>query len=105
MGRREDPPPPVVPVVLGVWTTSGGGRGGILWAMAAMPATRDDIDANMDNQRAPYKPPDLSHCNTSNLKVPGGHREVMRSDYARLWEDSARQKFYGLLDAGTFEAV
>ena len=33
--------------------------GGIPWAISAMLATREDIEATLSNQRPPYKPPDL----------------------------------------------
>ena len=38
---------------------SAGKSGGIPWAMAAMLATREDIEATLSYQRPPYKPPDL----------------------------------------------
>ena len=80
----------------------GGNRGGPC-AMAAMNATRDDIEATLGDQRPPYKAPDLPHYYASDLKVPKSHKEAMRSEHAHLWKDSAGRQFYGLLDAGTFE--
>ena len=73
--------------------------------MTALLATREDIDATLDDQRPPYKPSDLLHCYASDLKVPRSHKEAMRSEQVHLWKDSAGWEFYGLLDAGTFEPV
>ena len=119
-GRREEPPPAVrdrevdrfqatpeepLPSIDREGTASAGRGGGTPCACAAMLATREDIDAALDDQRPPYKPPDLPQCYASDLKVPGSHREAMRSEYAHLWVDSTGREFYGLLDAGTFEPV
>ena len=92
VGDREEAPPV-------------GGREGIPCAMAAMLATREDIDSTLGDQRPPYKPPDLPHCYASDLKVPKNHKEAMRSEHAHLWKDSVGREFYGLLDAGTFEPI
>ena len=70
-----------------------------------MLATSEKIDDDLDDQRPLHKPPDLPHCYASDLRVPGSYREVMRTEYAHLWEDSTGREFYGLLDAGTFEPV
>ena len=80
-----------------------GGNRGIPCAMAAMLATREDIQVTLGDQRPPYKPPDLPHCCASDLTVPRSHKEAMRSEHAHLWKDSAGREFYGLPDAGTFE--
>ena len=72
---------------------------------AFLLATREEICDALDDQRPPHKPPDLPHCYASDLRVPGSYREVMRTEYAHLWEDSTGREFYGLLDAGTFEPV
>lgn len=104
-GRREELPPPAVGDCEQPPSAIGGGRGGIPCALAAMLATREELDAALDDQRPPHKPPDLPHCHASDLKVPGSHREAMRSEHAHLWEDSTGREFYGLLDAGTFEPV
>ena len=73
--------------------------------MTALLATAEDIDATLDDQRPPYKPPDLTHCYASDVKVPRSHNEAMRSEHGHLWKDSAGWEFYGLVDAGTFEPV
>ena len=80
-----------------------GGNRGTPCAMAAMLATREDIEATLGDQRPPHKPPDLPHCYASGLKVPRSNKEAMRSEHAHLWKDSAGREFYGLLDAGTFD--
>ena len=98
-GRRGEPPP------VGGRESPVEDREEIPWAMAAMLATREDLDATLDDQRPPYKPPDLPHCYASDLKVPKSHGEAMRSEHAHLWKDSAGREFYGLLEAGTFEPV
>ena len=79
------------------------GKRGIPCAMAAMLATREDIEVTLGDQRPPYKPPDLPQCYDSDLKVPRSHKEAMRSEHTHLWMDSAGREFYGLLDARTFE--
>ena len=84
---------------------SVGKSGGIPWAVAVMLATREDIEATLNDQRPPYKPPDLPPCYARNLKVPRNHTEAMRSEHAHLWKDSSGREFYGLLEAGTFEPV
>ena len=56
-----------------------GGGGGTAWAFAAMLATREDIDATLDDQRPAQRPPDLPHCYASDLKVPKIHKEAMPS--------------------------
>ena len=84
---------------------SAGKYGGIPWAMAAMLATREDIEATLNDQRLPYKPPDLPQCFARDLRVPRNHTEAMRSEHAHLWKDSSGREFYGLLEAGTFEPV
>lgn len=61
---------------------------GTLWAIAAMIATCEDIDATMSDQRPPCKPPDSPHCYARYLKVPGTHKEAMRSDHPYLWKGS-----------------
>ena len=91
--RRKEPP------------LRGGGVGGEPWAFAAMLATREDIDATLNDQRPPHRPPDLPHCYASDLKVPKSHKEAIRSKHAHLWRDSTGREFYGLLDAGTFEPI
>ena len=84
---------------------SAGKSGGIPWAMAAMLATREDIEATLNDQRPPYKPPDLPQCYVRDLKVPRKHMEAMRSEHAHRWKDSSGREFYGLLEAGTFEPM
>lgn len=56
--------------------------------MAAMLATREDIDTMLGGQRPPYKLPDFPCCYASDLKVPKSHKEAMLSENAHLWEDS-----------------
>ena len=58
------------------------GAGGCRVLFAAMLATREEIDAALDDQRPPDNPPDLPHRYASELKVPGSHREAMRSEHA-----------------------
>ena len=82
---------------------SAGKSGGIPWAMAAMIATSEGIEATLSDQRPPYKPPDLPQCYARGLKVPRTHTEAMRSEHAHLCKDSSGREFYGLLEAGTFE--
>ena len=84
---------------------SAGKSGGIPWAMAAMLATREDIEATLNDQRPPYKPPDLPQFYARDIKVPRNHTEAMRSEHAHLWKDYSGREFYGLLEAGTFEPV
>ena len=64
-----------------------------------------DIDPNMDDLLPALKPPDKRQCYASDLKVPGSHSEATRSEYARIWKDSAWREVRGLLDAGTFKQV
>ena len=66
---------------------SAGKSGGIPWAMAAMLATRKDIEATLSGQRPPYKPPDLPKCYARDFKVSRNHTEAMRSEHAHLWKD------------------
>ena len=80
-----------------------GGPREIRCAMAAMLATRENIEETLGDQRPPYKPPYLPHCYASDIKVPRSHKEAMRSEHVHLWKDSVGRQFYGLLDAGTFE--
>ena len=61
--------------------------GGIPWAMAAMLATREGIEATLSGQRPPYKPPDLPQCYARDLKVSRNHTEAMRSEHGHLWKD------------------
>ena len=79
--------------------------GGIPCAFAAMLATRGDIDAALDDERPPHKPPDLPQCYASDLRVPRSYQEATRSEHANLWKDATGREFYGLLDAGTFEPI
>ena len=102
VGGRAQPPPSGLHRE---GTPYAGGSGGIPCGFAAMLATREDIDDTMNDQRPPYKPPDLPHCYASDLRVPKSHTEAMRSEYAHLWGDSTGREFYGLLDAGTFKPV
>ena len=95
----------VVPAVEDRGEELSGKSGGIPWAMAAMLATREDIQATLNDQRPPYKPPDLPQCYARDLKVPRNHTEAMRSEHAHLWKDSSGWAFYRLLEAGTFEPV
>ena len=71
--------------------------------MAAMLATREEIDTTLGVQRPPYKLPDLPHCYASDLKAPRSYKDAMRSEHARLCKGLAGRQFYGLLYAGTFE--
>ena len=73
--------------------------------MPAMLTARERINANIDNLLPALKPPDQPHCYTSDLKVSGSHSEATRSEYARIWKDSAGREVRGLLDAGTFKQV
>ena len=86
-------------------TACGGAHERVPCAYAAMVAALQEIDAVLDDQRPPHKPPDLPHCYASDLKVPRSYREAMRSEHAHLWEDSTGREIYGLVDAGTFEPV
>ena len=70
-----------------------------------MLAAREDIDANMDDRLPALKPLDQPHYHASDLKVPASHSEAMRSEYARIWKDSAGREGRGLLEAGTFKTV
>ena len=73
--------------------------------MPAMLTARERINANIDNLLPALKPPDQPHCYTIDLKVSGSHSEATRSEYARIWKDSAGREVRGLLDAGTFKQV
>ena len=68
-------------------TPPAGGSGGIPLAFAAVLANRENIDPTLGDQRPPYKPPDLPHCDASDLKVPRSHKDAMRSEHDHLWED------------------
>ena len=70
-----------------------------------MLANREDIDANMDDQLPVLKPSDQPYCYASDFKVPGSPSEDMRSEYARIWKDSAGRQVRELLDAGTLKPV
>ena len=84
---------------------SAGKSGGIPWAMAAMLATHEGIEATLNDQRPLYKPPDLPQSYARDLKVPRNHTKAMRFDHAHLWKDSSCREFHGLMEAGTFEPV
>ena len=68
---------------------STGTSGGVPWVLAAMFATREDIEATLSDQRMTYKPPDLRQCYARDLKVLRYHTEAMRSEHTDLWKDSS----------------
>ena len=74
-------------------------------AFEAILATREEIDAALDDKRPFHKCPDLPHCYVSDLKASGSYREAMRSEHAHVCEDSTGREFYELLDAGTFDPL
>ena len=73
-------------------------------AFATRSASREGVDITLGDRQPPYNPPDLPHC-ASDPKVPRGHKDAMRSEYAHLREDPTGREFYRLLDAETFELV
>ena len=73
--------------------------------MAALLATREDIDATLDGQRPPYKPPGSPHCYASDLKVPRSHKEAVRTEHAHLWKDLAGGGFTDCWMRGLLEQV
>ena len=79
--------------------------GGIHWAMAAMLATREDIEATLSNQPPPYNPPDLPKCYARGLEVPSNHAEAKRSKHPHLRKDSSGRQLHGLPKTGAFEPV
>ena len=67
-----------------VHPSRSGGTGSIPCALAALLATRGDIDATQDDQRPPNQPPELMHCYASERKVQWSHKEAMWSDNVHL---------------------
>ena len=57
-------------------TPSAGEHGGTRSGLAALLATRKDIDATLHDQRPPYEPPDLLDCYASDLKYQGATRRL-----------------------------
>ena len=75
--RRKEPPPVGG---RGQPPLYAGKNGGTPWAFAAMLATREGIDATLDDQRPLHRPRDLPHCYASDLKVPKRHKRAMLSN-------------------------
>lgn len=62
--------------------------------MVAMHTNREDIDITLSDQRPPYKPQDLPHCDASDFKVPQRRNEAMAMEHAHRSEGSTARQLY-----------
>ena len=63
--------------------------------LAKGEATNEIVGASKDS-------PDLPTAHASDLPTPNNVSDVEKSPHADIWRHSMHQKFYGLLQAGTF---
>eukprot|EP00903_Cladosiphon_okamuranus_P007692 g7455.t1 len=86
------------------WSVGPSSRGVPLGLVMRL-ASRQDIDAALDELEPPLLRPSMPRCHAKDLRVPKTFREAMQGPHAVEFADATKREVHGLLEAGAFEVV